>query len=226
MQVLGAIALAAGFASQAKADVDYKVSTGDGDFNDISFTYGSTTVNDAYFVGAIGLTSTAPGSSTFYSVCTDIGNDINVGNTYAYSGPTPITPVGVAGYTPNPSQVPGGLLVAANLFAANSGLLTAGNDDAAALQLAVWSILYGSSFTVTADDAGTAAELSTLLAEVPSLPTTSTSEALLVPDPDTIPGAAQALFAPVPEASTVLSGSLLLLSFGVCSLKSFGKSRA
>jgi hypothetical protein len=31
---------------------------------------------------------------------------------------------------------------------------------------------------------------------------------------------------PVPEASTVITGTLLLLSFGVCSLKSFGKSRS
>lgn len=30
---------------------------------------------------------------------------------------------------------------------------------------------------------------------------------------------------PVPEASTIITGALLLLSFGVCSLKSFGKSR-
>jgi hypothetical protein len=30
---------------------------------------------------------------------------------------------------------------------------------------------------------------------------------------------------PVPEASTVVTGALLLLSFGLCSLKSFGKSR-
>lgn len=30
---------------------------------------------------------------------------------------------------------------------------------------------------------------------------------------------------PVPEASTVITGTLLLLSFGLCSLKSFGKSR-
>jgi hypothetical protein len=29
----------------------------------------------------------------------------------------------------------------------------------------------------------------------------------------------------VPEASTVVTGMLLLMSFGLCSLKSFGKSR-
>jgi hypothetical protein len=46
------------------------------------------------------------------------------------------------------------------------------------------------------------------------------------PNPDGNPPQGLLIYAPVPEASTVITATLLLLSFGMCSLKSFGKFRA
>jgi hypothetical protein len=75
--------------------------------------------------------------------------------------------------------------------------------------------------------------MNTYLAALAGL-TPSTTTEILTPSPA---GSAQGnpdgnapqswlVYAPVPEASTVVSATLLLLSFGVCSLKSFGKFRA
>jgi hypothetical protein len=148
-----------------------------------------------------------------------------------------------------------GLDNAAQLFYNNISVLTSGTtDQKAALQLAVWTALYdttsvgavtGSRFGFNvASAAGSLA--ATLIGELVN-PTSSSYVAppvgLLVPSPATaangnnpdgappqellvaLPTPTPVPPTPVPEASTVITGALLLLSFGVCSLKSFGKSR-
>lgn len=245
---LGAIALVGGLASQAKADISYTIS-------DASLEYVSVEFNNTAFpsvlAGGIGITASGPtggAPSSYVSVCTDFLGSLYIGNTYTYAQPIP-TANALPGYNPDPAwaQVPAAAIQnAATLFANYHSVLTSGNYDAAAgLQLAIWTVLYDSTGLGTYNN-GTGAlfqapgtggpydQETAFLNALGSLTPTSSVDILLpTPDspqngnnPDNNPPQGLLVYAPVPEASTVITATLLLLSFGMCSLKSFGKFRA
>ncbi len=255
IQALAALVLASGLVSGAKADITYKISDYSLENANVSFNFSGDTpsgpvgTDQTILAGGIGITATTPtagtgGPSSYVSVCTDFAATLYIGSSYTYANPAQIPD---ASYVPDPTQVAGGLQSAANLFSKYSGLLTDGKrDDAAALQLAIWTVLYDSNINFSSSSignstfavnssgtsAGTFSELKTLLESIPD-PSQSSVE-ILVPSPQngsnngnwqSDPPQAL-LYAPVPEASTVLTASVLLVSFGVCSLRSFGKHRA
>jgi hypothetical protein len=242
---LGAIALVSGMASQAKADISYTVS--DASLEYVSVQFQGTTY-DSVLAGGIGITALGS-SSTYVSVCTDFLGSLYIGNTYTYAAPIPTGNVLSAGYSPDPAwgqNADAAIQNAATLFASYHSALTSGNYDAAAgLQLAIWTVLYDSTGVGTFN-AGSGAEFQALgtsgaisqedafLNALSSLPA-NPNVGFLAPDPDNgnngnNPNGNQPqgllIYAPVPEASTVITATLLLLSFGMCSLKSFGKFRA
>ncbi len=198
---------------------------------------------------AVGPTGGAP--SSYVSVCTDFNGSLYLGSTYTFNAPIPTAnALTTPGYSPDPSwgvNAPAAIQNAATLFANYSSVLTSGNYDAAAgLQLAIWTVLYdstavgtvstapGAEFLGVDDGSDTAAIafLNGYLADLSGL-TPSTTVGIFTPSPDGPQGNPDGnppqgllIYAPVPEASTVVTATLLLLSFGVCSLKSFGKFRA
>jgi hypothetical protein len=250
---LGAIALVGGVASQAKADISYTVSDASLEYVSVQFqgtTYGSV------LAGGIGITASGPtggAPSSYVSVCTDFLGSLYIGNTYTFASPIPTAnALTTPGYNPDPSwgQVaPAAIQNAATLFANYHSALTSGNYDAAAgLQLAIWTVLYdstgvgsvnagsGAEFQAisTAMDSGAISQETSFLSALGSL-APSPDVKIFVPTPDSAsngnnpdgnPPQGLLLYAPVPEASTVITATLLLLSFGMCSLKSFGKFRA
>jgi hypothetical protein len=243
---LGAIALVGGVASQAKADISYTVS--DVSLEYVSVQYNNTTYGSV-LAGGIGITPTGS-SSTYVSVCTDFLGSLYIGNTYKYAAPIPTAnALSAPGYSPDPEwgqNGPAAIQNAATLFANYHSVLTSGDYDAAAgLQLAIWTVLYDSTGVGTFNAGssakfqalGTSTAISqedTFLNALSSLPANPNVE-FLAPDldnasngnnPDGNPPQGLLLYAPVPEASTVITATLLLLSFGMCSLKSFGKFRA
>ena len=263
--ILGAVALAAGLATQAKATLSYQIS--DAGLETANVTFDGTGYN-GILAGGIGVTSTGGGTpSSFVSVCTDFLGSLYLGNTYTYNSPVSITTPGLTGIDPtwgedNANATPGhtdqtsatlGLDNAAELFSKNISILTSGTtDQKAALQLAIWTALYDTTVTGSIDDLtgrflignGTTADsdayafLSGLIN--PTSPSyTAPSVGILVPSPASAANGSgnpdgappQELLVtiptptPVPEASTVITGTLLLLSFGLCSMKSFSKAR-
>ncbi len=258
IQALAALVLASGLASQAKADIlqDYSVSSGIGIGGiTVSWDFGTgtgQTGSESAFVGGININASSgpvpTGMPTSYTtVCTDIADLMRSGpyqfalgqnNSYLNDTDGSI-------YSPNPSQVSGGLTRAESIFGSNLGSLGS-TDSAAALQLAVWTELYSSgtlninlssgiltigwgnsgyNITATGMDGNVEADLNTMLGDAGN--PTPNVEQLLPDDNSQTPGNPQGLlYAPVPEASTVIAASTLLLSFGVCSLKSFSKKRA
>ena len=249
-QALAALVLASGLASQAKADIlqDYNISAGAGYGTTVSWTLdGSSNSGEGGFIGGInisaagGLTTAAAAAgmpASYTTVCTDLGYNMSSGP-YAYE--FPINDTDGSLHTPNPSQV-GSLTGAESIFAANVGSI--GNaDSAAALQLAVWTELYNNgnkvsttltsgtlaidfgsyNITATGMNSTVQSELLTMLGDTGN-PTPNMEQ--LVPDTDSSTIPQGLLYTPVPEASTVIAASTLLLSFGVCSLKSFSKKRA
>ncbi len=247
--VLGAIALAGGLACQSKADISYTVS--DASLETVGVEFQGSDYN--VLAGGIGFTASGPtqgAPSSYVSVCTDFGGSLYLGSTYTFNAPVSTSSV-LPGYAPVATwgqNASAAIQNAATLFANYSSALTSGNYDAAAgLQLAIWTALYDSTAVGAINtgsgaeflgvnngsDASAIADMNTYLAALAGL-TPSTTTEILTPSPA---GSAQGnpdgnapqswlVYAPVPEASTVVSATLLLLSFGVCSLKSFGKFRA
>jgi hypothetical protein len=241
---LGAIALVGGVASQAKADISYTVSDASLEYVSVQF---QGTAYPSVLAGGIGITA-AGSSSTYVSVCTDFLGSLYLGNTYTYAAPIPTANV-LPGYSPDPAwgqDAPAAIQNAATLFGNFHSALTSGDYNAAAgLQLAIWTVLYDSTGVGTFN-AGSGAEFQALgtsdaisqedifLNALSSLPANPNVD-FLAPDPDKPsngnnpdgnPPQGLLIYAPVPEASTVITATLLLLSFGMCSLKSFGKFRA
>lgn len=248
LSVLGAIALAGGFASQAKADISYTISDASLEVAEVQFQGSDYNV----LAGGIGITAVggSGGPSSYVSVCTDFNGSLYLGSTYTYNAPIPTAnALTTPGYNPDPSwgvNAPAAIQNAATLFANYSSVLTGGNfDQAAGLQLAIWMSLYDST-GIGAVNTGAGAELTAVLGSAAATDayaylndltglTPSTGVQIFTPGPDDSsngpnpdgnPPQGLLLYAPVPEASTVVTATLLLLSFGMCSLKSFGKFRA
>jgi hypothetical protein len=247
--LLGAIALAGGLASQAKADVSYTIS--DASLETVAVQYQGNDYN--VLAGGIGITasgSSGNAPSSYVTVCTDFGGSLYLGSTYKFNDPQATANV-LPGYSPvSPwmQNASAAIQNAATLFANYRSVLTGGNFDAAAgLQLAIWTALYDSTQVgvvntgsgalflgvQTTQDATAIADMNTYLGALPGLnPTTSVD--ILTPSPagssqgnaDGVAPQSLLIYAPVPEASTVVTATLLLVSFGLCSLKSFGKFRA
>ena len=250
---VGAITLAGGLCSQAKADISYTIS--DASLEYVTVQYQSTQYS--VLAGGIGITATtATGGapSSYVSVCTDFMGSLYLGNNYSYAAPIPTSGALAAGYNPDPSwgtAAAAAIQNASTLYANYSSVLTSGNYDAAAgLQLAVWTALYDSTGVNTlntgsgatflavnngADSTAITDEMAYLNALEGGTLTGGSPVQIFLPDPDdytnggnppNVPPQGLLLYAPVPEASTVITATLLLLSFGICSLKSFGKFRA
>lgn len=235
---------------------DYNVSSGigiGGNNVDVSWNFGTGTGQSGnennVFVGGININASGgpvpTGMPTSYTtVCTDIADLMGHGPYQFALGQNNqyLNDTDGSKYSPDPSRVTGGLTSAESIFGSNLGSL--GNaDSAAALQLAVWTELYSSGklninlssgtltigwgnsgyyITATGMDGNVYTDLNTMLGDAGN-PTPNVEQLL----PDDNSGTPQALlYAPVPEASTVIAASTLLLSFGVCSLKSFSKKRA
>jgi hypothetical protein len=245
LHILAAVSLTAGSVAVAKADVDYQINPNTSKLETVSFTLNGSAGTD--LAGGIGITETgssgatgdAPGS--YVTVCTDLGSSITLGDTYTYSAPVPTSPT-PAGYLGNPLWSPNGLQNAVTLFANFGSVLTTGNyDQAAGLQLAVWTALYDSTgvgvinsgpgaYFMANDSSspGAYADMNVYLAGLASgLP--AASGEILLPDMKdyALADAPQdlLLIVPVPEAATIIAAAMLLLSFGTCSLKCLGKPR-
>jgi hypothetical protein len=254
LQILGAVALTAGLASPARAAINYQIS--DYSLEAVSLSDNGGVSYQPVLAGGIGITETGSSGltgnapSSYVAVCTDFNSALYVGDTYTYAAPvtTSLPPVGYPG---NPVWTADGLLNAATLAVKFGSVLTSGNfDQAAGLQMAIWTVLYDSTGVGAVNTAGvfraasgSAAytDMNTFLAGL-ALATPSSAE-ILLPSPDDSsnggiltnhgnnePPQALMLVAPlvtpVPEASSIISGGMLLLSFGLCSLRTFSKFRA
>jgi hypothetical protein len=224
LQILGAVALTAALATQAKADINYQISDYSMEYASISINGGSSYQNE--LAGGLGITeisssgSTGNAPSSYVALCTDFGGTVYFGNTYTYSPPVSTSPA-PAGYTGDPAwnKQPYALENAATLAAVYGSAVTSGNlNEAAGLQLAIWSALYDSTGVGTVNTsgifrvaAGSAAytDMNTYLTGLIAL--TPTSVEILLPDPigspqgnaDGNPPQGLFLVAPVPEASSM-----------------------
>lgn len=250
LQILGAMVLTAGLATEAKADIDYQIS--DYSLENVSVSINGGSSYQSVLAGGIGITETGSSGPTgnapvsYVAVCTDFNSALYIGDTYTYAAPvtTASPPVGYPG---NPAWTADGLENAATLTFKFGSALTSGNfDQAAALQLAVWTVLYDSTGVGTVNTAGifqvasgstVDADVNTFLNEL-ALTAPASSE-ILLPDPDdssnggllsnhgdNVPPQALLLVAQVPEASSIITGCTLLLSLGLCSLRTFSKFRS
>lgn len=246
LQILGAVALTTILASQAKADISYQISDYSMENVSVSINGGGSYAN--VLAGGLGILETGSSGSTgnapssYVALCTDLGGTVYFGNTYTYSAPVSTSPA-PAGYTGSPAwnQQPYALENAATLAAVYGSAVTPGNlAQSAGLQLAVWTALYDSTgvgvvntagaFQVAAGSAAYT-DMNIYLTDLISL--TPISAEILLPDPagspqgnaDGNPPQGLLLVAPVPEASSTLAAGILLLSLGVCSSRSFRKSR-
>jgi hypothetical protein len=237
-------AVAAGLVSSAHATVDYSIS--DGGLETVNVNLDGSTYN-GILAGGIKLTS---GSSSYVSVCTDFLGSLYLGSTYTYNNPVSITTPGLNGTDPSWGEGAGAAAAAienaAKIFGNNYAALqssTTSIDEKAAIQIAIWTVLYDTTTSTLDLDPSTArfsySANGTVEADVTSLLNNLAGYALgnpqievLVPDsgaasftsnPDGHPP--QGLLTPVPEASTIVAGGLLLLPFALGGLKAVRKSR-
>jgi hypothetical protein len=183
---------------------------------------------------ASGANGTVPGYANFTTVCVDLEGRIYTGQNYtfdkvAFSGQTGLNPQWGTPATSTTAAYQG-IENAAWLFAHHNTVTTA--KDWAALQLAVWDVIYntdatgkvtGSRFSVTTD-VDSAWDLAQTW--VGSLPRTTDYVGYLLKPTDTT---AQELFigvTPVPEPTTIIAGALLLLPFGASTLRALRRNRA
>jgi len=187
--------------------------------------------------------------SSFLTVCLDIGGTLLLGTTYGYSASTPFA--GQSGINPlwgagnqsglnNSANAAAAIQAAANLFYSHSSVLSSGTQtEKSALQLAVWEALYDTTagstayglndgrFKITAGNAAAIALASTWLTAVD--PNALYAGYLLKPDPTQQYGLdGQEVFynvSPVPEASTIIAGALLLLPLAASTVRILRKSR-
>ena len=244
---LGLVLLGVGITSSARATISYEISNAGLEAVNVSF---DGTAYNGVLAGGIGINST---SGNTVAICTDFLGSLYLGNTYTYNSAVSVYTPGLTGVAPVWGADSGAttptlaLENAAQLFNNNVAVLTGNNTAAkAGLQLAIWDALYNTTGqgTVTGTrfsfGAGTAADAyaSIYLSGLVD-PSTLASDALssvgfLIPNPDTAANGQNPdgsvpqellVATPVPEASTMIAGALLLLPFGLCSLKSLRKTR-
>ena len=232
------------------AFVNYSAA-GNGGLSPFNITWDGTTVNTA--AGAFVLTKVSGDASmpsSVLTVCLDIGGTLLLGTSYGYSAATPFA--GQSGINPlwgsgnqgglnNSANAMAAIQAAANLFYTHSSVLSGGSAlEKSALQLAVWEALYdttaggttygldGGRFKINSGDAAAMALALTWLGAVD--PNALYTGYLLKPDPTQQYGfTGQEVFynvTPVPEASTIIAGALLLLPFAASTVRILRKSNA
>ena len=203
--------------------------------------------------GAIAMTKSSGDASmpdSFLTVCLDIGGTLLMAKTYGYSASTPfagqsgINPLwgsGNGGGLNNSANATAAIQAAANIFYTHSSVLSSGTPtERSALQLAVWEALYDTTagsttyglsdgrFKITSGDAAAITLASSWLSAVD--PNALYVGYLLKPDPSQQHGTdGQEFFynvTPVPEASTVIAGALLLLPLAASAVRILRKSNA
>jgi hypothetical protein len=231
----------------ASASVTYQINNGG--LEAFNLKIDSTSINGA-LAGGILINKKAGDASmpsSYVTVCTDIEGTLYLGQYYEYV--TPVTPFsGQAGINPNwgtgingDGSAAKAIQNAAHLFYTYNQLTSAGIggtvEQMAALQLAVWEVLYnttasgsvtGTRFTVSGGDAGAIALASSWLSGLDG--NYGLAGYLLYP---TQGGGVNAdgeppqelLIAAVPEPTTVIAGALLLLPFGASTLRILRRKR-
>jgi hypothetical protein len=228
----------------ASASVTYQINSGGLEAFNVKID--STTINGALAGGIlINQISETPGGpsmpASYVTVCTDIEGTLYLGQQYEYN--TPVTPFsGQSGVNPmwgdgsNDGSAAKAIQNAAHLFYAYGQLTSAGiggtTEQKAALQLAVWEVLYntdangnvtGSRFTVSGGDASAIADANNLLSGLDG--NYGLTGYLLYPNPlsgvnsNGEPPQELLIAAPVPESPTVIAGALLLLPFAASTFK-------
>lgn len=185
--------------------------------------------------------------NSFLTVCLDIGGTLLLGTSYGYSASTPfanqsgINPLwgsGNQGGLNNSANAMAAIQAAANLFYTHSSVLSGVDQTAkAALQLAVWEALYDTSasgtaygfndgrFKATGENTAAITMASTWLSDMK--PNSLYVGYLLKPEQYGSNG--QEVFfnvTPVPEASTIIAGALLLLPLAASTMRMLRKSNA
>ena len=234
-----ALVVGAGMASQATATL-YTIGAPNtpGGFD---LTYNGVQVDGGNsLVGAISLTPSF--GSPIVTVCTDIKGVVYLGSSYNF---VPSVFNGLTGYDPkwggNPST---GINQAAYIYKTYGNLLTAGSaSQAAAVQLAVWKVLYDNGdanydnfgagmFTVT----GGGTTVSTAIADAKTYVDAAAAQNqqyvgyLLQPtdsngNPTTAVQEMLYNITPVPEPTTIIAGALLLLPFGFSTLRMMRRNK-
>jgi hypothetical protein len=243
------------------SDVSYTIGgTSDLEQFNINFTLsGKTTTYNNVYAGGIQISQPSGSKdglpNKYVSICTDFLGSLYAGKTYSYLG-SPVTPSGNSGGT-DPGWNNASLAFANASYLFNTygdlggGGVGTGNktglsvEDMAALQLAVWMVLYdtGSTGKVTVNSssefyistAGNSGKdtsaISLALGWVASLTGNNKNiDALLQPDPKVTYSwqsnpAQELMYSSVPEPTTILAGILLLLPLGASTIRKLRKSQ-
>lgn len=233
VRALATVVLATAWVNCARAAYDYTVLGDGGLVGGFSVSLDGN-AESGILVGGIHIVGnpSVPGYANATTVCVDLNGRVYVGSTYAFnevgfSGQTGLNPAW-GQPTGNSSAAYQAINNAAYLYATYHPTTA---TDWAALQLAVWKAVYDTSadgsinwdasserFTVTTDVNNAWVEAQGFLASLPR--NTDYLGYLLQPEDDT---AQEFLIAvtpmPVPEASTIATGLLLLMPFGPSSLR-------
>jgi hypothetical protein len=242
-----ALVVVAGITSQVHATY-YTIGAPNtpGGFN---LTYGGTQIDGGNsLVGAISLKPSF--GSTITTVCTDIKGVVYIGSQYnfvqgVFNGQTGYDPKWAALSGGNPATA---IDQAAYIYQTYGNLLTAGSaSQAAAVQLAVWKVLYDNGdanydnfgagvFTVKPTNAGDSTVL-TAITDAKTYVDAAVAQNqqyvgyLLQPtdsngNPTTDVQEMLYNITPVPEPTTIIAGALLLLPFGFSTLRIVRRNRA
>jgi len=246
------------------ADVSYTVG-GTSDllqFDNIDFTVGTkTTVYNNIYAGGIQISQPSGKDAlpnNYISICTDFLGSLYIGSTYKYLG-SAVSMSSASGIDPVWNNKTQAIANASYLFNTygdlGSGGLGTGNkagisvEDMAALQLAVWMVLYdtGSNgkvtwnsssefyITSTTGDSTTAAAAVGLACQWVANLTGTYKNIDSILEPDTTLGyqgnpdneyPQELMYSSVPEPATILAGVLLLLPLGVTTIRNLRKSPA
>jgi len=243
--------------SAASASVTYQIDNGG--LEAFNVTIDGNSINGALAGGILinKVSGDASMPASYVTVCTDIEGTLYLGQDYEYN--TPVTPFsGQSGVNPmwgdgsNDGSAAKAIQNAAYLFYAYGQLTSAGiggtTEQKAALQLAVWEVLYntdangnvtGSRFTVSGGDATAIGEAASWLSSLNGSGNYGLTGYLLYPNPlsgvnaDGEPpqelliadGDAQPAIQSVPESTTVIAGALLLLPFAASTFRIFRRKR-
>ena len=246
--------------SQANADVLYQIGDGGIEWGG-NVTIDGTTINGA---GAGGITITQQQQNGQYdpnapmalaTICTDIKGTLYLGRSYLYHDPqafgndTGVNPqwgadnAGKTTANANLASAQHAIQNAASLFFHYQSVLTTGQtSDKAALQLAIWDVLYntdslgkvsGTRFSFANYSSAALTEANNWITAVNASPTalgTFNGNIFIPVDTTAYPAnnnepPQELLYMPVPEASTMVAGALLLLPFGASAMRMFRKNK-